>query len=140
MQPRLTPVARLAVTIASPLELGDTGGGTREIIAITGGRVEGPLLTGIVLPGGADWALTRADGVAEIWARYTIRTSDGSLIMVTNPGLAHQQQDGTWQGHTAPVFEVAAPAYLWLCRSVFVGSLLARASGDLVELEWWRLD
>jgi hypothetical protein len=140
MPPSLTSIARLSVDIAPPLAIGDAGAGARDVIPIAGGRIEGPLLSGRVLPGGADWAITRADGVAEVWARYTIQTDDGTLIMVTNTGLAHQNPDGSWGGHTVPSFEVAALAYQWLCQSIFIGALQARAAGDRVELEWWRVD
>lgn len=140
MVPTLTPVALLTVLLAPPLAIGDSGAGTRDVIPITGGTIEGPRLRGRVLPGGADWAITRADGVAEIWARYTIETHDGMLIMVTNSGLARRTADGRWVGHTVPVFEVAAPAYQWMRRAIFVGSLDASAAGDSVDLEWWQLE
>lgn len=140
MPPSLTPIARLTVTLAPPITIGDGGGGLRDVIPITGGTVEGPVLSGKVLPGGADWAITRADGLAEIWARYTLQLDDGTPVMVTNSGLAHQNADGSWGGHTVPVFEVAAAAHQWLRKSIFVGSLLASAAGDKVELEWWRLE
>ena len=32
-----------------------------------------------VLPGGGDWQTIRDDGVAELEARYTLRTDDGAL-------------------------------------------------------------
>jgi hypothetical protein len=140
MLPKLIPVARLCVDLAPPLAIGDSGAGARDVIPITGGRIEGPRLAGKVLPGGADWALTRADGFAEVWARYTIETADGALVMVTNTGLAQQTADGRWIGHTVPVFEVAAAHYQWLRRSVFVGSLDASATGDRVDLEWWQIE
>ena len=77
------------VTVAPPLELGATPSGRRRIIAITGGTVEGPRLTGVVLPGGADWQTIRGDGVAELKARYTLKAEDGGLIAVVNRGLRH---------------------------------------------------
>lgn len=139
MPPSLIPVARLTVDLAPPLAIGDSGAGVRDVIPILGGRIEGPRLSGKVLPGGADWPITRPDGVAEIWARYTIALDDGTLVMVTNAGLAHQTSDGRWIGHTVPVFEVAAPAYQWLRRSIFVGALEVTAAGDKVDLEWWQV-
>lgn len=140
MPPTLTPVARLTVTLAPPLTIGESGAGARDVIPITGGRVEGPLLNGRVVPGGADWAITRADGYAEVWARYTIEMGDGTLIMVTNTGLARQTSDGRWVGHTVPSFEVGSPVWQWLRQSIFVGSLDASAEGDTVALEWWRVE
>ncbi len=104
--PRLTFVARLEVDITRPLMIGQMQAGLREVIPISGGKLAGPLLNGTVLPGGADWCLTRADGTAAVWARYTLALDDGTLVMVTNSGLALPQADGTYTGHTVPQFEV----------------------------------
>jgi hypothetical protein len=55
----VTPTLKLLYTsivnIAAPLTLGKTPHGERRIINITGGSFAGPLLSGRVLPGGADW-------------------------------------------------------------------------------------
>ncbi len=85
--PRLERLCRATVEIAAPLVVGDTPLGLRRIIPITGGRVEGPRFSGEVLPGGADWQIVRADGGAELEARYTVRTPDGALVYVRNIGL-----------------------------------------------------
>lgn len=139
MTPSLKLVTRLTVTLAEPIAIGATGGGTREVIPITGGVLEGPLLAGHLLPGGADWCLTRADGVAEVWARYTLVTDDRTPVMVTNAGLAHLQPDGSWKGHTTPRFEVAPGPWTWLTRSIFLGILTAAADGTRVEMAWFRV-
>jgi hypothetical protein len=72
--PRLERLSRATVEIAAPLVVGDTPLGLRRLIPIPGGHVEGPRLTGEVLPGGADWQLVRADGAGVLEARYTLRT------------------------------------------------------------------
>ena len=138
--PVLTPVARLHVTIDRPLVIGRNEAGLREVIPIAGGTVSGPLLNGKVLQGGADWCLTRPDGVAEVWARYTIATDDGQLVSILNTGIAHAQPDGSYKGRTVPRFEVAAGPLDWLRNSVFIGTLLAPPEGDRVELEFFRVD
>ena len=46
-------------------DIGDGGRGQRMIVEVTGGTFEGPHLRGQVLPFGADWVVTRSDGV---WA------------------------------------------------------------------------
>ncbi|WP_291206928.1 DUF3237 domain-containing protein [Hyphomonas sp.] len=140
MIPSLTPVAQLEVFIARPLVIGAAEAGIREVIPITGGSVDGPLLQGTVLPGGADWCLTRPDGIAEVWARYTIQTNEGHLVSIINSGFAHPNGDGSYGGRTIPRFEVATGPLDWLCRSVFVGTLLAHASGDRVNLAFFRVD
>lgn len=138
--PNLTHVASLSVTVDPPLAIGRVDAGLREVIPITGGALHGPLLTGKVLPGGADWCLTRPDGIAEVWARYTLALDSGQLVSVLNAGLAHPNPDGSYRGHTVPQFEAAHPSLDWLRRSVFVGTLLAHASGTQVDLEFYRLD
>lgn len=140
MTPRLTPVATLFVDIDQPYVVGEIGTGLREMIPIRGGRVEGPLLSGRVLPGGADWCLTRGDGLIEIWARYTIETHDGVLVSVLNPGIARQDAGGDFIGRTTPQFEVAAGAYAWLREHVFVGTLKANGAGTDVALSFFRVD
>lgn len=136
----LTPVATLSVAIDPPYVVGETGTGLREVIPIRGGRVDGPLLSGRVLSGGADWCLTRADGLIEIWARYTIETHDGVLVSVLNPGVAREDVNGDFVGRTTPQFEVAPGAYAWLREHVFVGTLKTNAAGTDVALSFFRVD
>src|SRR5690349_8779087 len=107
MNPGLELVMTLRVQIAPALNVGEVGVGYRRVIPITGGSFVGPAVRGDVLPGGADWNLTRPDGAVEIWARYTLRTDDGVLIGVTNAGLVVPQPDGSSYARTAPQFEVA---------------------------------
>ena len=82
-------LCKIEVTLEPVRDLGDTPLGRRRIIGITGGKFSGPRLSGRVLPGGADWQVVRADGVAELDARYTIETADGALIYVANRGVRH---------------------------------------------------
>ncbi|CAK49063.1 uncharacterized protein An09g01420 [Aspergillus niger] len=59
----------------------------QKIIAITGGSIDGPRLTGKVLSGGGDWNAVRPDGVVHVFAKYSIQASDGTPISITNEGL-----------------------------------------------------
>jgi len=81
------------VEIEPPLLVGEGPYGERRIINITGGAFAGPRLSGRVLPGGADWQIIRKDGIAELTARYTLKTNDGALIYITNWGLRHGPKD-----------------------------------------------
>ena len=136
----------LNVTVASTLELGDTHLGRRRVIAITGGTMTGPRLSGVVLPGGADWQVIRPDGVAELEARYTLRAADGGLIAIVNRGLRHGPvavmqrllagepvDPGAYYFRCTPTFETAAPAHQWLTRTVFIGS--GARHPDRVEID-----
>ena len=144
--PRLDFVFALDVTVAPALELGGTHLGRRRVIAITGGTVTGPRLSGVVLPGGADWQIIRPDGVAELEARYTLQADDGGLISVVNRGLRHGPDvvmrkllagepvdPATYYFRCAPVFETAALAHHWLTRTVFVAG--GARHPDRVEIE-----
>ncbi|MBM3650260.1 MAG: DUF3237 domain-containing protein [Alphaproteobacteria bacterium] len=133
-----TPVLRFAFAIkarVAPIrDLGETARGHRRIVDILGGTVAGPLLSGEILPGGADWQIVRADGTIEVVARYTIRSTTGALIYVQNEGLRVATPEiaermsrgeavpaGSYHFRTAPRFETAEPSLKWLERATFVG-------------------
>jgi hypothetical protein len=138
------------IRLAKPQELGETPQGRRRIIGITGGSFAGERLSGRVLPGGADWQVTRADGVADLDARYTLETNDGALLYVTNRGYRHgpravleklaagEDVDPTlYYMRTTPLFETGDPRYAWLNRIVCVATGSRRAAA--VELEVFEI-
>ena len=142
----LQPLLRAEITLAPPQELGDAPHGRRRVIAITGGTFRGERLSGRVLAGGADWQVIRADGVAELDARYTLETSDGALIYVRNFGFRHGPPDvirrlaagepvdpSLYYMRTTPLFETGAERYRWLNGLICVATGARRASA--VELE-----
>ena len=86
------PIFRVRAELADILTLGRTPYGERRVINILGGRVEGKL-SGRILPGGADWQIIRADGAADIQARYTIETEAGARVLVASDGLRHGPPD-----------------------------------------------
>lgn len=147
---KLQPLLRAEITLAPLQDLGDAPLGRRRIIPITGGRFRGERLSGRVLPGGADWQIVRADGVAQLEARYTLETDDGALIYVRNVGLRHGPPEvlarlaagepvdpSLYYMRTTPSFETGAARYAWLNRIVCVatGARLAAA----VELEFFEV-
>ncbi len=134
MEPQFDFVTEVQATVAPPLLVGAGPAGERRIVPILGGRVSGPRLEAEILPGGADYQLIRADGVAEIEARYTLRLADGALIYVVNRGLRHAAPEDMARllrgepvppervyFRTTPVFETAAPGHAWLMRNLFLG-------------------
>jgi hypothetical protein len=134
MEPQFDFVAEVTAAVAPPLLVGAGPAGERRIVPILGGRVSGPRLEAEILPGGADWQLIRADGVAEIEARYTLRLADGALVYVVNRGLRHAAPEDMARllrgepvppervyFRTTPVFETASPGHAWLMRSLFLG-------------------
>ena len=147
---RLEPLLSAEITLDAPLELGETPLGRRRVIGITGGRFRGARLSGRVLPGGADWQVIRADGVADLDARYTLETEDGALIYVRNRGYRHGPPEvlqtlaaglpvdpTLYYMRTTPWFETSAERYKWLNRVVCVGTGERRA--DSVKLDFFEV-
>ncbi len=107
------------VEIAAPVEVGPTPLGHRRYIPITGGTFQGPRLRGTILPGGADWQTSRADGVTEADALYSVRADDGTVIIVHNQGVI---APGGYM-RTALRFTAPEGPHAWLNRSQFVSSI-----------------
>jgi hypothetical protein len=143
-------LCKVEVSLEPIRDLGETPLGRRRIINITGGNFAGPRLAGRILPGGADWQLIRADGVAYLDARYTLETNDGALIYVNNKGYRHGPKDviermakgedvdpALYYMRATPWFETSAPAYAWLNRTICVASGARRPAG--VELDFYEV-
>jgi hypothetical protein len=124
-----TPIFRIDAVLADVLPLGNTPYGERRMIGILGGRVVGEKLSGHILPGGADWQIIRADGAADIKARYVIETETGARVLVTSEGLRHGPPDvlaklsageavapDRYYFRTVMRFETSEPALAWLNR------------------------
>jgi len=144
---QLQPLLNADITLAAAQELGDSPQGRRRIINITGGTFRGERLSGKVLPGGADWQVIRADGVADLDARYTLETSDGALIYVRNHGYRHGPADvmkklsagedvdpSLYYMRTTPLFETGDPRYAWLNRLICVGTGARKKSSVHLEI------
>ncbi|MES2443214.1 MAG: DUF3237 domain-containing protein [Pseudomonadota bacterium] len=138
------------VTLGKPQELGTRGGSRSRFVPITGGKVSGPRLDGVVLPGGGDWQEIGEDGVTLIHARYLLQAADGTAISVDNPGVrvatpaiiarltAGEDLDPSlYYFRTTPVFAVAPGPHDWLRRSVFVCQ--GARHPDTVELRIFRV-
>lgn len=135
------PIFTIQAELAPVLSLGRTPLGERRIIGILGGSVSGPKLNGHILPRGADWQVVRADGAADISARYTIETDAGARVLVSSDGLRHGPQEvleklmrgdpvdpGSYYFRTAMRFETSDPALDWINR------ILAVARGERLAL------
>ncbi len=144
-QVSVTPSLRFLYTsvieVDPPLLIGRTPYGERRIISIMGGTFSGPRLSGKVLSGGADWQIIRSDGIVEVEARYTLKTTEGALIYVKNWGLRHGPEEvmkrlaqglevdpHQYYFRTTPRFETSASSYSWLNSmiSIAVGERRAK--------------
>jgi hypothetical protein len=86
------PIFHVHAEVADIRHFGRTPFGERRVVDIVGGRVQGPRLTGRILPG-ADWQVVSPDGIADLTARYGIETDDGARILVRSDGLRHGPPD-----------------------------------------------
>jgi Protein of unknown function (DUF3237) len=149
--PLLSPVFSAKVTLSPPIELGNVDDKRKRFIPITGGTLTGPRLSGVVLPGGGDWQAIHEDGLTEIFARYSLKANDGTVIAVSNPGVRVASPDiikrlaagedvdpSLYYFRTTPTFDVAAGPHDWLRRKVFVARGIRRP--DHVLIDFFQVD
>ncbi len=120
--------------LKAPVMIGPAEYGTRLFAEVREGRVTGPRVTGDVLTGGGDWALTGPDGWTRVDVRGQCRTDDGALLYLNYRGLIEPSpttaqalrtggetsyEDQYWR--VAIEVETASPEYLWLTQSVLIG-------------------
>ncbi|OMQ14910.1 hypothetical protein A7K94_0213210 [Modestobacter sp. VKM Ac-2676] len=148
--PPLEHLLHLEVTVDPPIEIGATPAGLRRVIPITGGVVSGPLLTGRVLPGGADFQVIRTPTETVAEARYVLESDQGERVYVENTGLRTgsaediaRLRDGLPVDpariyfRSVPRFETAAPRLAVLTSHVFVGSGVRHP--DAVVFDFFRV-
>jgi hypothetical protein len=135
------------IEVGKPIEQGLVDGRRQRFIPITGGRVSGPKLSGVVLPGGGDWQTILPGGLTQIMARYALQAEDGTVIAITNPGVrtataevverlskGEDVDPSLYYFRTTPVFEVASGPFDWLRRHVFIGRGIRRPDHVLMEV------
>lgn len=150
LEPRLERLADCVIQVGRPIDIGQTPIGRRRLIPITGGRLNGPLLFGRVLPGGADFQLIGTATQARIEARYVVETDEGEQIYLENVGIRVAPAEVVEQINrgiavdpdlvyfrTTPRFETASPRWAWLMESVFIGT--GARFPDRVELSFFRV-
>jgi Protein of unknown function (DUF3237) len=129
------PLMVLTAVLDRPQALGDTPSGNRKIVNVLGGTVKGERISGRVLPGGGDWALTRADGALLLDVRLTLETADGALVFCRYEGIRHAPPEvmarlaagqpvapSEMYFRIQPRFETADPRYAWLNRILAIGT------------------
>ncbi|PYI29884.1 hypothetical protein BP00DRAFT_447982 [Aspergillus indologenus CBS 114.80] len=104
-----------------------------------------------------DWNVVRVDGVVLVYARYSIRLADGTLVGITNEGYGRasaatmksvfEDEDPAatsmtnggqeWYTRTLPKFEVGEDRaeYRWLTATVFLGVLKPPTRQGYVEID-----
>ena len=147
---KLEFVCEIEVKIGKPFDIGETGYGIRKIIPLLGGTFKGPLIEGIVLPGGADWQLIKENEIADIDARYILQTNEGVLIYLSNKGIRVAAADvleklsagvvvdaEKYYFRTAPVFETSHEKYQWLMKSLFVAKGIRNPENVIIQV--WKV-
>lgn len=110
--------------------------GTRTIVQILGGRLEGPRIKATVLTPAGDWITNRADGSMRLDVRITFKTDDGALILATYNGIGQVTSNGAML-RMAPLFETGDARYTWLTKLQAVG--VGERVGTAVKYEIFAL-
>jgi hypothetical protein len=123
-------------------------GFTRGFVAVAGGTIEGPRLSGRVVPqSGGDWPRIWSSGLVEFEAHYMLEASDGTPIYIHNRGVAFSPPDvlarieagEAVSAHetycrVTPRFEAPAGPHEWLCRTIFVGQAERRGASTFLDI------
>ncbi|MBL6080959.1 DUF3237 domain-containing protein [Belnapia sp. T18] len=126
---------RATLTVGAPQPVGATRTGDLRIVPVTGGRIEGPALTGEILPGtAADWLRVDPDGTAHMDVRLTVKSAEGHHIFMHYSGIrtaapevlarlnAGEAVDpAEYYFRTAIRFETGAAPLAWLNRILAIG-------------------
>lgn len=134
------------VDIAEREDLGQGPFGARGIVPILGGMFRGSTgmgadqadFTGMVMAGGADRQLVRADGAKELDALYEMRVADGSVLTIRNRVVIDENMPGP--RYAISRIHVTAPEgrWDWLNRRLIVGTLqTARPARSAVIIRGW---
>jgi hypothetical protein len=129
-------------------------GGDRGMVVLEGGEFEGPLLSGIALPGsGGDFCHFRPDGVLAGDARYLLQEKDGSVFMLNTRafiwgrgaevmakferiahGLSKEQVlPEEVYFRTMTTFEAPRGKHDWLARHAFIGVGRRTSEGNAIR-------
>lgn len=134
------PLCVVDFHVGGIMAMGVSPWASRRIGCVTGGRFEGPRLSGEILPGGGNWSTSGeiAPGLTTgtFDARVIWKTDDGAMIYVTYTGrsvvsdavsarfrdpAAPEVPHDDYYIRIAPVFETADPRYAWLNGVLAVG-------------------
>ncbi|TDZ59763.1 hypothetical protein CTRI78_v005033 [Colletotrichum trifolii] len=124
----------LKMTLGPSVSFGVGPRGNRFSDPITGGSFEGPKLTGLILPVGADWGLLDARGGFTAITYFQFQTNDQANIFVTAYGPAPQGR-----GLLYMTFETGAENYFWVNDITVVGTTVVDREKALVTIEAWQL-
>ena len=148
--PKLEFFCALKVKLDPAMVVGETAHGTRRIVPIIGGTVEGPNIKGEIIKGGADWQVVRKDGVTELEAHYQFKTDDAVIIYIKNTGVrvatpeiadkiarGEKVESSQYYFRAVPKFEAPKGKYAWINDTLFICT--AERLPDVVLVNVWRV-
>ena len=119
--------------VSAPTYVKDGPEGTKLIVAITGGTITGPKISGsIVANSGGDWVSIGAKGDLRIDVRFTIMTDDEAAIYVSYRGVLVGGK-----ALCGPLFETGDERYEWLNKLQGIG--IGNASAEGVDYDFYGL-
>lgn len=136
----------MELNINAPQLIGPVLTGTRIIIPVEGGSIQGEKINGKVLTG-SDWGLNVGSTTFKMDCRTTIETDDGALIYITYSGYFHAEAEkfaflsegrthelapSDYYLRSVPIFETSFPKYSWLNHTVSIGIGYFPAAGKIV--------
>src|SRR5713101_195893 len=131
--PKLDLAFELHLELGKPTDVGQIGpAGSRRIVPVAGGTLQGPGLKGKILPG-ADYQIIHPDGLTELDAHYVVQLENGDLLYITNRGVRHgpaevlqklnageKVDQSLIYFRTVVSVETAAEGLQWMNRTIFV--------------------
>ena len=137
----------LQIDMANRFEVGQSPLGVRTVVPVSGGLFNGPVIEGVVLPGGADWVLVEPDGSFRIDVRLNLQTKDEQNIYMNYQGFFHASQevleryyrrelldDNEYYLRTSVRFETSSAQYSWLNHKICVASGQQTKTGVLYSV------
>jgi len=149
--PALMHLTRVLCEVGAMVSLGGPAKhGERRYVPILSGTAVGPELNGVLLEGGVDWQVQRADGVTDISAHYVIRTPDGALVEVQSDGLRHGPPEAMTRlarGETVAPHEYFFRTLVrlttghpdWLHLNKVMALAVGQREKSQVMLDFWRI-
>lgn len=115
MSIELVPLCTFVVELAEPLIIPNTPAGTRVIVEVKEGRVDGDRLRGRLKGNAAaDWLTIGPDNTGTIDVRATLETDDGAAVFVYYQGRRDFSHGLDAPIYAAPKFETGDERYAWL--------------------------
>jgi hypothetical protein len=124
-------IFELSIPLDRAADIGQTQFGDRSIAVGREGSISGPRLSGKVMEGGLDYALTLANGTIEIEQILVLQAADGSYFYVRNAGVGPTADD------VRIVMDFEAPTasdHAWLNSGQYVARRVLDSAAMTLEL------